>query len=127
MSESNYGPSTTNIRRDASNLSANVSEIASRAQERVSDAASRAQDVASDAASRVQEKASNVATRVQEKASEYSHRAAEKLGATADYFRGHEMEEVMSDLRGYVKSNPTKALLGAAALGFMAALLVRRS
>jgi ElaB/YqjD/DUF883 family membrane-anchored ribosome-binding protein len=33
---------------------------------------------------------------------------------------------MVSDLQSYVKSHPTQALLGAAALGFLAAVLLRR-
>jgi ElaB/YqjD/DUF883 family membrane-anchored ribosome-binding protein len=32
----------------------------------------------------------------------------------------------VSDLQSYVKSHPAQALLGAAALGFLAAVLLRR-
>jgi len=90
-------------------------------------ASPRAPERAADVAQRAQEKASGVASRVQETASEFGHRASEKLSATAEYFRGHEMKDVVADLNEYVRANPTKALLGAAAMGFMAAVLIRRS
>lgn len=87
---------------------------------------SSAADNLSDMTSRVTDKASDLASRAQEKASELGQKAVNKVGATADYFREHEMKEMVSDLNSYVKSHPTQALLGAAALGFLAAVLLRR-
>jgi ElaB/YqjD/DUF883 family membrane-anchored ribosome-binding protein len=104
VTETTYG-SAADARRAATSAAANVS-----------DAASRAVDAASDVASRAQE---TVATAGQD--------AVRKLSHAADYFRENEMKEIVSDLQGYVKTHPTQALLGAAALGFLAAILLRRS
>lgn len=104
MTETTYGLEA-DARRAASSAAANVS-----------DAASQAVDAASDIASRAQE---TVATASQD--------AIRKLGNAADYFRENEMQEIVSDLQGYVKTHPTQALLGAAALGFLAAVFLRRS
>ena len=104
MTETTYG-SVTDARRAATSAAANVS-----------DAASRAVDAASDVAARAQE---TVATVGQD--------AIAKLSGAADYFREHEMQEIVSDVQGYVKTHPAQALLGAAALGFLAAVLLRRS
>jgi len=104
VTETTYG-SAADARRAASSAAANVS-----------DAASRTVDAASEIASRAQE---TVATASQD--------AIRKLGNAADYFRENEMQEIVSDLQGYVKTHPTQALLGAAALGFLAAVFLRRS
>jgi ElaB/YqjD/DUF883 family membrane-anchored ribosome-binding protein len=77
--------------------------------------------------SRAQEEAANVASRLHDKASELGHHAAEKLGASADYVREHGMKDVAADLRTYVKAHPTTVLLGAAAIGVVAAVILRRS
>ena len=105
MTETTYGSTAADARRAASSAAANVSDAASRTVDAASDIASRATDT--------------VATAGQD--------AIKKLGHAADYFREHEMQEIVSDLQGYVKTHPTQALLGAAALGFLAAVLLRRS
>ena len=87
---------------------------------------SSAADSLSDMTSEAIDKASDLASQAQEKASELGQKAVKRLGATADYFREHEMKEMVSDLNSYVKSHPTQALLGAAALGFLTAVLLRR-
>jgi ElaB/YqjD/DUF883 family membrane-anchored ribosome-binding protein len=42
------------------------------------------------------------------------------------YLREHDTQEMLADLRAYVKAHPTQALIGAAAFGFLAAALLRR-
>ena len=109
MSETTYGSTTNDLRRDANDLAR--------------DAASAVSDVAS----RAQEKAANFASRVQDKASTLGKTAADKLSATTTYFRDHEMREIASDVNEYVRANPTKSLLCAAAMGFLVAMMIRRS
>jgi ElaB/YqjD/DUF883 family membrane-anchored ribosome-binding protein len=104
VTETTYG-STTDARRAASSAAAGIADAASRTIDEAADMASRAQDT--------------VAAVGQD--------AITKLSGAADYFREHEMKEIVSDLQGYVKTHPTQALLGAAALGFLAAVLLRRS
>jgi ElaB/YqjD/DUF883 family membrane-anchored ribosome-binding protein len=47
--------------------------------------------------------------------------------SSVQYFREHGFKDVVDDLTAYVKSHPTQALIGAAALGFIAGRLLRRS
>ena len=101
MTETTFGSLASEARRSAST-----------AAEGVSDAASRAADATSDLASR---------------AARAGDEAVGRLNDAANYFREHEMKEIVSDLQSYVKSHPTQALLGAAALGFIAAVLLRRN
>jgi ElaB/YqjD/DUF883 family membrane-anchored ribosome-binding protein len=54
------------------------------------------------------------------------NRAMDQLSATADYFRETDVKEIASDLRSWVKENPTQALLAAAAVGFLTAAVLRR-
>ncbi len=91
-------------------------------EEEVSNLASDAANMASEVADDV----SNAASRVQERASAIGKKAVDQFSATADYFREHDMKEVVSDLNSWVKSHPTQALITAAALGFLAASLLRR-
>ena len=109
MSETTFGSTSNDLRREAD-------KAVSGAAAAVSDMASRAQDTASNFASRVSEKASNL-----------GRSAADKMSATSSYFREHEMKEIASDVNEYVRENPTKALIGAAALGFLVAMMIRRS
>ena len=105
MSDTTFGSVTADARREASDAASTVSDMTSRAKE----------------------KAADVASRVQETATDLGNRAAEKFNATTSYFREREVREIVSDVNEYVKANPTKALIGAAAVGFLAAVLIRRS
>ena len=105
MSDTTFGSVANDARREAADAASTVADMASRAKD----------------------KAADVASRVQETASDLGNRAAEKFNATASYFREREMNDIVSDVNEYVKANPTKALLGAAAVGFLAAVLIRRS
>ena len=109
MSETTYGSTSDDLRREAST------------------AANGAAAAVSDMASRAQETATNFASRVSEKASNLGRSAADKFSSTTSYFRDHEMKEIASDVNEYVRANPTKALIGAAALGFLVAMMIRRS
>lgn len=88
----------------------------------VRDIKETARDYASDVADTVNETAS----RVQDKASAYGRKAADQFNAATEYFRDHEMREIADDAKAWVREHPTQALLGAAALGFLAAALLRR-
>lgn len=101
MTETTFGSLASEARRTASSTADEMSDVASRAADKASDLASRATAV--------------------------GEQAVNKLSSAADYFREHEMKEVVSDLQSYVKTHPTQALLGAAALGFIAAVLLRRN
>jgi ElaB/YqjD/DUF883 family membrane-anchored ribosome-binding protein len=101
VTETTFGSLASEARRSASNAAEGVSDAASRAAETTSDLASRAARVGDQAVSR--------------------------LNDAAEYFREHEMNEIVSDLQSYVKTHPAQALLGAAALGFIAAVLLRRN
>lgn len=90
--------------------------------EEISNLASDAANMATEVADGV----SNAASRVQERASAIGKKAVDQFAATTDYFREHDMKEVVSDLNSWVKSHPTQALITAAALGFLAASVLRR-
>ena len=101
MNETTFGSLASEARRTGASAADEMSDIASRAADTASDLASRATAVGEEAVNR--------------------------LGEAANYFRDHDVREITSDLQSYVKSHPTQALLGAAALGFIAAVLLRRS
>jgi ElaB/YqjD/DUF883 family membrane-anchored ribosome-binding protein len=67
--------------------------------------------------------AADMAAEVGGRVSDAAQRAQQKV---VQYFRTHGASDMLEDLNGYVKDHPTQALLAAAAVGFMAAALLRR-
>ena len=88
----------------------------------LSSATEGAADVAADFAGTV----SDVASRAQKQAAALGNRAVDAFNDTASYIREHDMSEIAEDVKSWVKSNPTQALIAAAALGFVAGTLLRR-
>ena len=89
--------------------------LANDAAGRVSSMADDAADMASDYTDR----AADMASDLQDQARAFGDRATQ-------YFRDHDMKAIANDVNSWVKNNPTQALIGAAALGFVAAALLRR-
>ena len=81
-----------------------------------------AANVVSDAA----DAAADVASRVQNRASEIGKKAVDQFNSATGYLRDIDVKEMADDLNSWVKSHPTQALLAAAAVGFVAATLLRR-
>jgi ElaB/YqjD/DUF883 family membrane-anchored ribosome-binding protein len=77
-------------------------------------------------ASDVAEGVSDVASRVQERASALGRKAVDQFNATTGYFRDNDVKDIMEDVNSWVKAHPTQALITAAAVGFVAAALIRR-
>jgi len=48
-----------------------------------------------------------------------AHSAADAVSSGAEYLRAHDVETMMDDLTQSIRRNPTPAILGAAALGFI--------
>jgi len=90
------------------------------------DAARDMKDQARDFATDMSEGVSDAASRVKEQASEYSRKAVDQFNAASDYFREHDMKDIAEDAKDWVRQHPTQALIGAAALGFLTAALLRR-
>jgi ElaB/YqjD/DUF883 family membrane-anchored ribosome-binding protein len=67
--------------------------------------------------------AADMASEVGGRVSDAASRAQQKV---MDYFRTHDASDILEDVNGYVKEHPTQALLAAAALGFLAAAVLRR-
>ena len=82
-------------------------------------AASKAVDTATDMASQAAENVSSMASDLRQK-------AMNKLSDTATYFRENDVQAMTADFKGWVKENPTQALIGAVAIGFLAGTLLRR-
>jgi membrane protein len=72
-----------------------------------------------DAAGDLADRASDTMNR----ASEMATRAQSKV---VDYFREHDMQDMVDDVTSYVKSHPVQSLVAAASLGFLAAAVLRR-
>ena len=54
-------------------------------------------------------------------------KAADAFNATVDYVRESSTSDMWDDAQEYVRAHPAQALLAAAAAGFIAARLLRRS
>lgn len=54
-----------------------------------------------------------------------THSAADKLDDAAAYVRGHEVQDVMTDLRHFVTSHPSQSIAAAATLGFLVGRVFR--
>jgi len=97
----NYKSMTKDVEREAYAVADTAADMASNAANRVSDVASQAANRVSDVASQAQRKVTS-------------------------YLREHDSKAMLADLESFVKSHPTQALIGAAAVGFLAAALLRR-
>jgi hypothetical protein len=53
--------------------------------------------------------------------------ARETLNNAVGYFREHDVRAITNDLKGYLQSHPTQALIGAVVLGFLAGRVIRRA
>ena len=112
MADTTYKPTTGDTVRDVKDQ---AREFATDMSETVSDAASRVKDTASE-----------YGRKAKDTASEYSRKAVDQFNAATDYFREHEMKEIAEDAKEWVRQHPTQAIIGAAALGFLTAALLRR-
>lgn len=65
----------------------------------------------------------DAATSTVNRASEMASRAQTKV---MDYFRDHDMQDMVDDVSTYVKKHPVQSLIAAASLGFLAAAVLRR-
>jgi len=119
MADTTYKSTTGETVRD---MKDQAREFATDMGDSVSDVASRV----SDAASRVKDEASEYGRKAKDTASEYSRKAVDQFNAATDYFREHEMKEIAEDAKEWVRQHPTQAIIGAAALGFLTAALLRR-
>jgi len=72
------------------------------------------------------EKVSEMAHDASGKVGAFAQQATEKLSATVDYMRNKKVSDMKADLEGLVKRYPTQALVGALAIGFLAARAMRR-
>ena len=95
-----------------------IDQAANRMKDNVSDFGSKAGEVA-DAAER---KGAKIVEGIETAASA----VRDRVDDTVSYFRDHDARAVADDLKSYVKSHPTQALIGAIAIGFFAGRLIRR-
>ena len=112
MADTTYKPTTGDTVRD---MKDQAREFATDMSEEVTDAASRVKD-----------QASEYGRKAKDQATEYGRKAVDQFNAATDYFREHEMQQIADDAKAWVRQHPAQALIGAAALGFLAAALLRR-
>jgi ElaB/YqjD/DUF883 family membrane-anchored ribosome-binding protein len=80
-----------------------------------------------DKAADVRDEAAKFATDTSARVQEAGRRAGDAVHATADYFRDQDFAHMVDDVKDYTRTHPVQALVGAAALGFLAAVLIRRT
>ena len=83
-------------------------------------------DDARNIASNVVDDAAGIAARAQDQAAALGRKAVDQFHAATEYVRGHDAQEMVSDLKSWVKAHPTQALVAAVAIGFVAAAFMRR-
>ena len=111
MTNTTYGPTGRTIGGEAGALADDAADVAADVADRVSGVADRVSDVAS---------------RAQEKASEFGKMAVDQVHAATDYFRDHDVNEIVSDAKSWVRAHPAQAIVAAAAIGFVVAAMLRR-
>jgi ElaB/YqjD/DUF883 family membrane-anchored ribosome-binding protein len=61
-----------------------------------------------------------------EKIDELATGAAGKLDATASYIQDHDMKSVIASMRHFLRRHPTRSLIAASGIGFLAGFAVRQ-
>jgi ElaB/YqjD/DUF883 family membrane-anchored ribosome-binding protein len=112
MADTTYKPTTGDTVRDI--------------KDQARDFATDMSEEVSDAASRVKDQAAEYGRKAKDQAAEYGRKAVDQFSAAGEYFQGHDMKEIAEDAKAWVRQHPTQAIIGAAALGFLTAALLRR-
>jgi ElaB/YqjD/DUF883 family membrane-anchored ribosome-binding protein len=79
-----------------------------------------------DGAMRAERVVADSLLRARETVSDLGHDGAKKVAVAARYMRDRRPKDVVADVEEVVRAHPAKALLAAAAVGFMAARVFRR-
>lgn len=117
-----------------------VGDVASRVQGTASALGAKVSDFAHDAVDAIDARRGTAASGLQSAAAglhtnadrlparvgQFAHDAADKMSVTADYVRGHTMQDALADVSRYVTAHPTQALLGAAVVGFFTGRMLSR-
>ena len=90
------------------------------------DKAESVSDRLTDKAADVRDGASRFAREASARLGDASHAASDAVSRAADYLRDQDLRHVVDEVKDYTRRHPAQALLTAAALGFFAAVLVRR-
>jgi ElaB/YqjD/DUF883 family membrane-anchored ribosome-binding protein len=107
-----------------------ISDATSRVQDKVSDLGKKASSKFDAGRIAAADKLESAAETLHERVNrfgEIGHDTADKVDATARYIRKNGAKEMASDVSELVKAHPGKALLVAAAVGFLAARAFRSS
>lgn len=76
-----------------------------------------------DTSASVADTTTDIASQAVNHVSDVASRAQQRM---TEYFRDHDAKAIYNDLRSYVKAHPAQALIGAAAVGLVAAAILRR-
>lgn len=53
--------------------------------------------------------------------------ARQTINTAVDYFRENDVRAMTNDVKSYLQTHPTQALIGAVVLGFLAGRVIRRA
>ena len=117
--------------RDAiSDAKSSIADASSRVQDKVSDLGRKASSKFDNGRLATADKLESAAETLHDRVNrfgEIGHETADRVDATARYVRKNGAKEMASDVGELVKAHPGKALLVAAAVGFLAARALRSS
>ena len=126
MAINEYGSSAFN--------SDTVEDAAKRAQEQAKRYGQRAMDAVESGRQQAASTLDSAASEIRAKAdslpggpdvSRFARRAADKIDGAAQYLREHEVRDMASEVKDFVKEHPAQALIGAAVVGFLAGRSMR--
>ena len=109
-------------------LKSKLSESAASARDKVQNAGRNVQAKIDETRAPAAEKLQNVASALHEKADQLpggetvagiAHKTADTMQATAEYVRRNDLQNMMGDVRTFVRKRPGQSLIAAAALGFL--------
>lgn len=101
------------------------SQASDKARDYAGQGVTRATDALDEAAKFLQDTARTVEEKLGPQYSRYGFSAADSVSGFADQLRGKDMDELVEDLRGFVRKSPAVAIGAAVGLGFVLARLAK--
>ena len=117
-----------NAQDTGTNLKGKVSETANKAKNKAEEVGRKIQEKIDETREPAAAKLHSAASTLHEKAQGLpggetvagaAHSAADKMQATADYMRGHDIQNMMADVGAFVRRHPGPLFLAAIAAGFL--------
>jgi ElaB/YqjD/DUF883 family membrane-anchored ribosome-binding protein len=124
------GTETSSSTRSATNtIKAEASKLGSQAAEKArgfaGDGKARATGAINEFARMMEDAAGQVDEKLGEQYGQYARSAAQSIGGFADQLDAKDVDELLEDVRGFVRNSPAIAIGTAAAIGFVLARVVK--